>query len=505
MPPMTFEEYSSIVRTKTNHTKKHLQKPKDFSKLKYHLDHIISIWFGYNNGIDPNLLSMPENLQYITEDENLTKGEGLDDSGRILLGKWLSEDKVDAGLKFYVGEVNHESGLPEGMDSKIYKQIVDQNDGSTPFMLTIPANVAHKFPAVEIQRAHEYRWEKTKRAIGTISLPTHAIMQFTIMDDPNKEGRKIIERVDGNTRTYIFSNGLQFPSYNAPKDYHCIFFPVKNAAERDAIYHSIDGYLTAETFADKVSGVLRQKGLLQSKLPTQFKKGEKVYDTAVVVMDGYIAPNEKEEQTISFSKDFAEKSKMVGEKLDYFIDELINLGVMIRTDSIPRELTSPMMGTLIRYLMVDKSKECEDKVLEVVTLASNKHRSLFQRPMIDNGPTKDNFFIMLDELGYYNEENPMTNPHLAKIGVTESVRRIVPKTTKTTVNTMDRRLYCGWIMYCMDKTLNGEAIHEDIIFDITGKHITDETKTSDAKIILDNAKSKIISTYDNFWKTHKTE
>ena len=70
---------------------------------------------------------------------------------------------------------------------------------------------------------------------------------------------------------------------------------------------------------------------------------------------------------------------------------------------------------------------------------------------------------------------------------------------------MDRRLYCGWIMYCMDKTLNGEAIHEDIIFDITGKHITDETKTSDAKIILDNAKSQIISTYDNFWKTHKTE
>jgi len=45
----SFKEYSSIVREKTNHAKKHVQKPEDFSELKYHLDHIISIRFGYDH------------------------------------------------------------------------------------------------------------------------------------------------------------------------------------------------------------------------------------------------------------------------------------------------------------------------------------------------------------------------------------------------------------------------------------------------------------------------
>lgn len=39
----------------------------------YHLDHRVSIWYGYKNNIDPMVIASMHNLEYILGDDNLKK------------------------------------------------------------------------------------------------------------------------------------------------------------------------------------------------------------------------------------------------------------------------------------------------------------------------------------------------------------------------------------------------------------------------------------------------
>lgn len=40
----------------------------------YHLDHKVSIWYGYKNKIDPNLIGSINNLEFIPHKQNMMKG-----------------------------------------------------------------------------------------------------------------------------------------------------------------------------------------------------------------------------------------------------------------------------------------------------------------------------------------------------------------------------------------------------------------------------------------------
>lgn len=53
-----------------------LRKLENYEKrsfLGYHLDHKVSIWYGYKNKIDPYLIGSIHNLEFIPHKENLKK------------------------------------------------------------------------------------------------------------------------------------------------------------------------------------------------------------------------------------------------------------------------------------------------------------------------------------------------------------------------------------------------------------------------------------------------
>lgn len=488
MNTLTKEEYFTKVRFMTDHVKKQIPKRRDLTDA--HLDHIVPIVFGYENHIPAEILSLPENLKYISKIKNLKKGQTLTEESINILKSWIDQGKVDRKLQFYVNqEIAFQEAKQKYDFSVVYEQ-VKKNGFSAIFDL--PAEIAYSFIPVACQRRHDLRWPKTKKAMGHIHLPTHRMMTCGVYPD----GR--IERLDGNTRSYIFSNDLQFPDYEKPETWFVTFIAVKDEKEAEALYHSIDSTDTAETFAEKVSGYLNAKNY-HVNLPNQFQKGEKVYDIAVVAIDGYVPPNETEVIYIEKTSDVAAKARTTVNCLDYFINEFVTLGSLINSDTVPRGLSSPLMGMLVRYLMVNKTKKCEELVRKVIEYTQYKI-GVFERPKFADDMEK-NILIMLDELKTPEETYDAENPHVPYRSTT--TRMILPEyATKTTVNTGDRRLYCGWIAYCMDKCLAGEKINEDILLDVTGEKVTDDTKTSVHTRLKSKAASILMNRYDDFWETH---
>lgn len=488
MTALSKEQYFTKVRFMTDHVKKQIPKRRDLTEA--HLDHIVPIVFGYENDIAPEILSLPENLKYISETANLKKGYNLTKESIAILKNWIDQGKVDAKLKFYIKQEEAFERIKQEYDfSDLYANI---NKTGFYVIQDLPSEIAYGFYPVAIQRRHDLRWEKTKKALGHIPLPTHKMMTCAVYPD----GR--IERLDGNTRTYIFNNDLQFSDYEKPKTWFVTFIAVTDEKNANDIYHSIDSTDTAETFSEKVSGYMHSKGY-HVNLPTQFQKGEKVYDIAVIAIDRYVPQNETEEVQIVKTSDMGARANATVNCLDYFIKEFVTLGNLIDSDNIPRGLSSPLMGMLIRYLMVNKTKNCEDLIRNVIELCTAKlapfarpyHLSIIER----------NILIMLDELKTPEETEMVLNHHVPYRKTT--TRAILPPyATKTTANTGDRRVYCGWIAYCMDKCLAGEKIEEDILFDVTGEKITDDTKTSDHNYWKSQATSIIMNRYDEFWKTH---
>jgi hypothetical protein len=54
-----------------------LKKLKDFDKRAfngYHLDHKVSIWYGYKNKLNPKLIGSIDNLEFIPGKDNMRKG-----------------------------------------------------------------------------------------------------------------------------------------------------------------------------------------------------------------------------------------------------------------------------------------------------------------------------------------------------------------------------------------------------------------------------------------------
>lgn len=488
MNTMSKEEYFDKVRSMTDHVKKQIPKRRDLSEA--HLDHIVPVVFGYDNNIPPEILSLPENLKYISKMKNLKKGQSLTAESVEVLKAWIDQGKVDKKLQFFINQEIEFKKAKEKYDFSAVYEAIKKHGAAV--IENLPSEIAYTFIPVWCQRRHDLRWEKTKKAMGHIPLFTHRMMTCGVYPD----GR--IERLDGNTRSYIFNNDLQFSDYEKPETWFVTFIPVRDADHAAQLYHSIDSTETAETFAEKISGYLHAKGY-HVKLPEQFQKGEKVYDIAIVAIDGYVPPNETEQIYVDKTSDMAQKAKTTVNCLDYFIQELVTLGSLINNKSVPKSLSSPLMGMLIRYLMVNKSKECEDLVRTVINFTQQKI-GVFDRPKFATDMER-NILIMLDELKTPDETFHTENHHITYRSTT--TRMILPEyATKTTVNTGDRRLYCGWVTYCMDKCLAGEKINEDILLDVTGEKVTDDTKTSVHTKLKSQAASILMNRYDDFWETH---
>jgi hypothetical protein len=119
------------------------------------------------------------------------------------------------------------------------------------------------------------------------------------------------------------------------------------------------------------------------------------------------------------------------------------------------------------------------------------------RTPINHYPEEKNLYIMLDELQTSDSINGSPNPYLADLS--DSSRRIIPDVaTKTTKNHADRAMYCGWIVYCFGKYMRGERMSEDIIFDVTGRRLTDHTPVVEHDQVKQLARTKIMQEYKKF-------
>lgn len=477
------KQYEIEVRHLTDLYKKNISPP--ISMKTPHLDHIVSIDFGFEHNIPVEVITLPENLRWVESQSNLYKGSSLNEESLLLIKKWRDKKLIKTEFGSIFPYNNEEYSL-----ESMYEEV--KRDGIT-VIKDLPSSVAYSFDAVWCQRREDIRWEKTKRALGKVALPTHRMMICAVYPD----GR--IERLDGNTRTYIFKNGFQHEGYEPPKTWFVTFIAVKDKADAERLYHSIDSSDTAETFPEKLGGYLRAKGY-HVNLPNVFAKGDKVYDIAVVVLDKFFAKNEVYPLTLPKSKDVVEKATTTAERLDYFIEEFVTLGRMIGRENIPACLSSPLMGMFIRYMIKSKDNNTISGIQMIIDHLKYSRFTPFVRPAFAVNRAERNLFIMLDELQTSASIQNEVNRNVK--GITVTTRRIIPDVaTHTTTNEMDRRIYCGWIAYCFNKYLRGEIMNEDIIFDVTGEKICNKTLMIDADRIVSKARSIIIEEYDNFWKS----
>ena len=470
-------EFEKKCRKAANDLKSTIPKPKGM--VNPELDHIVPIDFGYKHNISWQTLSLPENFVWIPREENRSKSDNLTEAGKTLLKQWYQENRVD---------------MPIGQDTSFvleydFSKIIAAK-GMTA--AEIPLQIALSQKPVWCQRDETLRWEKTKNALGRVALDTHRVMQFVVYPDGT------IERVDGNTRCYLWRNNLQFFDYEVPDTILGIFYKVKDRVEAEIIYHSIDSTATAETFAEKLSGYIRHNGYADN-LPRKWKKGESVYDITVVALDNYIAPGETQYAfTPAKSINDAEKAAATSEALNYLIKELVIIGNLINKDNMPRHLTSPLIGMMIRYLM--KYPNCEktyEAISVIVNYLVNDKYSSWSRPASKKNPQIRNLYIMMDEL-QTSDDISGTNPYVKF--ETSSRRILEDRPTRTTSNIQDRRIYCGWVVHCMEKYINGEVMDEDIIFDVIGEKTTNNTTALKANANRSKAQSSLMTKYDYFWK-----
>lgn len=475
-------QYESICRKVANDMKKGMKPPNNIENPE--LDHIVPVIFGFTHNIPWEVISRAENFNWIPRGENRSKSDDLTEEGVKLLREWFEKGLIETAIG------QHMVDVPEFSFDTIISDLDKDKDGN--IARNIPTKVAITQKPVWCQRDETLRWTKTKHALGHVYLRTHRIMTFFVYPDGK------IERGDGNTRSYVWSNNLQFPDYEVPEEVLGIFVKVRDKEEAEQLYHSIDSTLTAETFSEKLSGYIRHKGY-SNLLPKKWRKGESVYDMAVTILDNYIPPGETEYATIGRANGDGEKAAKTADKLGYFIKEMVMVGDFIGRDTIPRQLTSPLNGMMIRYLMRSKDIKTINGIKTIIDYICLTGYTPWRRFPNNNIPEFRNLFIMLDELQTTADINEIRNPHIDYIN--KSSRRIIPDVpTKTTTNLQDRRMYCGWIVYCFDKYLKGEVMDEDIIFDVTGTKLTGKSMEEDVDKTIRQARSTIMSCYDNFWK-----
>ena len=58
-------------------------------------------------------------------------------------------------------------------------------------------------------------------------------------------------------------------------------------------------------------------------------------------------------------------------------------------------------------------------------------------------------------------------------------------------------------MHCIDKCIAGEKVDEDVMLELSGDKITNNSNFLEINNARSKAKSYLMKTYDNFWNTHK--
>ena len=473
---MTKRDYENEVRRQSDFYRKHIKIPHNM--LNPHLDHIIPIDLGYRYKIPVNVMSDPINLEYKDRDSNLGKGSTINSE---VLNK-IKEMKDRGLIETSLGELVEMDIKGYSLD-RVFEAF--KNPLVRRFTLdNVPTSIAINFDQVFCQRNEVLRFEKTVKALDETYLDTHSIMICVVYPD------NTIERIDGSTRSFIFRNNLQRPEYEVPEDFTVIFIRADSKQHAEKLYHSIDSSATSETFADKVSGYFRNRygsTLMYDQLPIKWRKGESVYDIAVIVLDGIV--------NIENAQSEGEKAALTTQNLELFLDEFVAVGLMLN-QKIRRELTSPLIGTMMSLLKKDKSEKMMSGIRTVVDKIDTGYIPWSRTPIFSY-PEEKNLYIMLDELQTSDSINNTPNPFLKDN--TESSRRIIPDmATKTTKNHADRAMYCGWILYCFGKYMRDELMSEDIIFDVTGVTLTDKSSFDEVRRVRQLARSIIMQEYNKF-------
>jgi len=92
-----WEYYRDKVRSLTEITYKNnkdIINPNGYKRgiIDYHLDHIIPLWHGFKNNIDPTLLSLPENLRMLLWSTNIKRHKTkLNNDERIFLRNLIEQ------------------------------------------------------------------------------------------------------------------------------------------------------------------------------------------------------------------------------------------------------------------------------------------------------------------------------------------------------------------------------------------------------------------------------
>lgn len=71
-----FGRYKEQVMKLTEENKHHIPGIHKRSFLGWHIDHITSIWDGFNRGIPAEIIAHPSNLRILEAHKNLKKGRG---------------------------------------------------------------------------------------------------------------------------------------------------------------------------------------------------------------------------------------------------------------------------------------------------------------------------------------------------------------------------------------------------------------------------------------------
>ena len=463
---MNKAQYIQAVREETTKVKKLV--PMDYSLKKPELDHIVPASKGFDFGIPINIMSGLDNLAYIEREDNKIKSDSLTEESMLILEKWFQEGKIDR-------LPGQEIDLTHDFD---FDSMLEEHKDEKMWMVRIPLKAALSVPEIFCQRNTELRWEKTRRAMGSKFLITHAEMGFVVYPDGS------IQRDDGNTRSYIFRNDLTVDGYEVPEYIYAKFKRVESKEEAEAIYHSIDSKITAETLADKMSALVRDR-----KLPRKWMQGSGLYEIQMMALENYKDINPK-----VTGKD-EEKVAKVKDNLDEWIEQLLIIGDMLDTNgNLKKQVNMTTVGMSIKYLLKYKNTPFQGEVERILKKMFDNIQKKNYTPWIRFGDVYDNMNIMLDELST-RKDNEGANPHVK--GVNPVFNSMITGEKPESNNDADRRLCGGWFIYCMDKTLADEKVDEDLVKELTGSSLTDVQSHNDA--LLREAKQKIMEIYDNFW------
>lgn len=86
--------YYSIVWKHTENNSFYIENIAKRGFMKYDIDHIVPISYGYKNNIPPELIGSLENLRVISNRDNIAKGDKITDDSKVILELWKKQGKI---------------------------------------------------------------------------------------------------------------------------------------------------------------------------------------------------------------------------------------------------------------------------------------------------------------------------------------------------------------------------------------------------------------------------